>query len=283
MSATRRLVMILGAIWIALAAVGTVVFLLITFPPQPSSNVSQSIQDTLRIITIAAWPIFIGVVLAIIGTILVRRRDPGVPDPPPQELRGNPRMAGTWIGVVSAIVLTLAILGTITLSNEDVAETLGVGGRGTSATTTGGSGEATNLEVQVIAQQWQFTYRYPSFGGFESAHLVLPQNATVTLHVTSLDVVHSFWFPALGVKLDAVPLHDNTFSVQPQVVGTYRIVCGELCGLWHGSMSDNNAQIMSAADFASWAQQMQTVDAPVMKYLPPYSHTYVPDPPAYGT
>ena len=48
-------------------------------------------------------------------------------------------------------------------------------------------------------------------------------------------------------------------------------------------MSDNLAQVVSASDFASWAAQETTLDAPVMKYLPPYSYTYEPAPPAYGT
>jgi cytochrome c oxidase subunit 2 len=135
----------------------------------------------------------------------------------------------------------------------------------------------------VIAQQWAFTYRYPSFGGFESAQLVLPVGTNVTFHVTSLDVTHSFWYPAIGVKADAVAEHDNIFNTTTQVLGTYRIVCGELCGLWHGSMSDNNARVVSPADFQAWAQQQQQLDAPIMKFLPPYAYTYVPSPGAYGS
>ena len=61
------------------------------------------------------------------------------------------------------------------------------------------------FQVQVIGQQWQFTYRYPSLGGLESNQLVLPANTVVELHVTSLDVVHSFWAVELGVKADANP------------------------------------------------------------------------------
>lgn len=284
MSGTRRLVTTLGAIWVVLVVIGTVLFLVLPFPPNAASDVSQSIQDTTRIITIAAWPIFSLVVLALIGTIMVHRRDPAVPAKPARELRGNPRLAATWIGVVTVIVLTLAILGTLTLSSEEPAEALGLGGRAAGGGATGGTpGDANNLEVQVIAQQWQFTYRYPSYGGFESAQLVLPVKANVTFHITSLDVVHAFWYPAMGVKADAVPLHDNVFIAQPLKIGTYRIVCGELCGLWHGAMSDNNAQIMSSSDFSTWAQQQEQLDAPVMKYLPPYSHTYVPNPGAYGS
>ena len=65
------------------------------------------------------------------------------------------------------------------------------------------------LQVQVIGQQWQFTYRYPQFGGMETTQLVLPVNRPVAFHVTSLDVIHSFWAYQLAVKADANPGVDN--------------------------------------------------------------------------
>jgi cytochrome c oxidase subunit 2 len=286
MSPTRRLVTTLVVVWVALVVVGSTVVALLPYPPGPASDVSQSISDTTRLITWLSWPIFSGVVVAIIGGVLVHRRAPVNKVGTAAELRGNPRLAGIWVGTVGAIVLALAILGTITLSNEEAAEALGLGGRGTggSGNTVGGSvSDNSPLEVQVIAQQWQFVYRYPAYSGFESAHLVLPKGRPVVFHVTSLDVTHSFWMPALGVKADAVPVHDNMFNVQPNQIGTYRVECSELCGLWHGAMSDNNAQVVTPADFSLWTSQQQAEDAPVMKYLPPYSYTYVPDPPAYGS
>jgi cytochrome c oxidase subunit II len=283
MSPTRRLVVTLGAIWIALVVVGTVVFALLTFPPGNAANVSQSITDTLKLITFLAWPIFSLVVISLVGAMMIARRAPDAPAASAAGLRGNPRAAMAWTLVVGAVVLALAIFGTITLSSEGAAETLGVGGRAATGGTTGGTPEGSKLEVQVIAQQWAFTYRYPSFGGFESAQLVLPVGTNVTFHVTSLDVTHSFWYPAIGVKADAVAEHDNIFNTTTQVLGTYRIVCGELCGLWHGSMSDNNARVVSPADFQAWAQQQQQLDAPIMKFLPPYAYTYVPSPGAYGS
>jgi cytochrome c oxidase subunit 2 len=283
MSPTRRLVVTLGAIWIAAVVVGIVVLALLTFPPGNAANVSQSITDTIRLITFLAWPVFTLVIIALVGAMMIARRAPDHPAASAAGLRGNPRAATAWTVVVGAVVLALAIFGTITLSSEGAAETLGLGGRAASAGSTGGTPEGSKLEVQVIAQQWAFTYRYPSFGGFESAQLVLPVGTNVTLHVTSLDVTHSFWYPAIGVKADAVPEHDNIFNTTTQGLGTYRIVCGELCGLWHGSMSDNNARIVSSADFQAWAQQQQQLDAPIMKFLPPYAYTYVPSPGAYGS
>ena len=271
MSATRRLVYTLGAIWLVLAIVGVVILVVLPFPPGSASNVSQSVTDTMRLLAYAAWPVFSLTIIAIIGAVMVHRRDPDAPPASARALRGSPRLASTWIGVTGAIVLVLAIIGTITLSNDDA------------AATAGGTGGKSNLEVQVIAQQWQFTYRYPSLGGIESPHLVLPINTTVTFHITSLDVTHSFWLIALGVKADAVPLHDNIFYATTQQTGTYRVQCGELCGLWHGAMSDNNAQVLSAADFAAWGQQQTAEDTPIMKYLPPYSYVYEPSPGAYGS
>ena len=94
------------------------------------------------------------------------------------------------------------------------------------------------MDVQVIGQQWEFTYRYPSYGGVETPHLVLPANTLIRLHVTSLDVVHSFWAYQLGVKADANPGVDNVVYVQLKGPRTFHIRCAELCGLWHGYMFD---------------------------------------------
>jgi cytochrome c oxidase subunit 2 len=287
MSGTRRLVYSLGAIWLVLVVIGSFVIAILPMPPGAASNVAGSVTDTIRLLTWAAWPVFSLTIIAVIGAVLARRSDPDAATAPARELRGSPRMASTWIGVVGAVVLALAIVGTVTLGNDDAAQALGLGGRtisGDSGNVIGGAlDEGGYLPVQVIAQQWQFTYRYPTLGGFESAHLVLPNNTNVEFHITSLDVTHSFWLIALGVKADAVPLHDNVFLATTQQLGTYRSVCGELCGLWHGAMDDNSMQVVSAGDFDTWVAQEKALDAPIMKYLPPYSTTYVPDPAAYGS
>jgi cytochrome c oxidase subunit 2 len=133
------------------------------------------------------------------------------------------------------------------------------------------------LRVQVIGQQWQFTYRFPTYGGLETPHLVLPLGRVVELHVTSLDVVHSFWAYGLGVKADANPGVDNVAYVTPSSVGTFDVRCAELCGIWHGYMFDNG-QVVDEARFEAWIKEQQRVFAPVKRYLPPYSRTYLPDP-----
>ena len=134
-----------------------------------------------------------------------------------------------------------------------------------------------NFQVQVIAQQWEFTYRYPSLGGLETSQLVLPADTNIELHVTSLDATHSFWALQLGVKADANPGVDNVAYVQTKGARSFDIHCAELCGLWHGYMFDTG-EIMPATQFAAWVKQQQQVFASVAKYMPKYSTVYFPDP-----
>ena len=131
--------------------------------------------------------------------------------------------------------------------------------------------------MQVIAQQWEFTYRYPTYGGVETAQLVLPVGREIAFHVTSIDVVHSFWAYELGVKADANPGVDNVAFVKPKKLGTFQIRCAELCGLWHGYMFDTG-KVVTQAQFDSWIAARRSQFSPVSKYLPPYSRTYSPDP-----
>jgi cytochrome c oxidase subunit II len=138
-------------------------------------------------------------------------------------------------------------------------------------------GHAKAFDVQVIAQQWEFTYRYPSYGGVEVPHLVLPAHTLVRLDVTSLDAIHSFWAYQLGVKADANPGVDNVAYVQTKKPLTFDIHCAELCGLWHGYMFDTG-HVVDPATFAAWIKQQRSYFAPVLKYLPPYANSYLPDP-----
>jgi len=133
------------------------------------------------------------------------------------------------------------------------------------------------LQVQVIGQQWAFTYRYPQFGGMESSELLLPDNRWVEFHVTSLDVIHSFWAYQLGVKADANPGVDNVAYTEPKQLGTFRVQCNELCGLWHGAMY-NWGHIVPQTTFAKWAAAMQFKQANngILAELPPYRTTYDP-------
>jgi cytochrome c oxidase subunit 2 len=132
------------------------------------------------------------------------------------------------------------------------------------------------LPVQVIGQQWKFTYRYPTFGGFESSQLMVPANTTIAFNVTSLDVIHSFWAYQLGVKADANPQVNDVAFTTTKDPGTFIVRCSELCGIWHGSMYNNGA-VLSQTAFENWATTTEAANAANTALLPAFAWTYVPD------
>jgi cytochrome c oxidase subunit 2 len=187
-------------------------------------------------------------------------------------IRGNASVQFWWLVTTGVLVLFLATYGTIRLLAD------GSGGaQGPNPISTPQHPGERVLQVQVIAQQWAFTYRFPSYGGVETQQLDLPTNTLVEFHVTSLDVIHDFWAYQLGVKADANPGEDNIAYVNTEAPVKFVVRCAELCGLWHGYM-DNPGRVVPKAQFVSWVEQQEKKYAPVTKKLPPYSTTYFPQP-----
>jgi cytochrome c oxidase subunit 2 len=110
------------------------------------------------------------------------------------------------------------------------------------------------LRVDVVAQQFFWSYRYPEFDNKESDILRLPVNRSVVLRMTSKDVIHSFWVPEFGQKQDVVPGIHPTLHITPDRVGTYPVICTELCGLGHALMRSRTI-VMTGAAFQKWANQ----------------------------
>jgi cytochrome c oxidase subunit II len=266
-------------VWLVLAVAGDIGLALAPIPPGQASDLASSESFTIQLLALIGWPIFSAVLAALFFTLVVNRLAPPTAEVSADALRGNSRAATTWIVTTLVVVLSLAVYGTVALAIDQPGDGISTDSSALPMPTS----TSQPLEVQVIAQQWWFTYRYPTYGGIETPQLVLPVNQKIQFHVTSLDVVHSFWFYALGVKADAVPLNDNVVTATPTQIGTYRIQCAELCGLWHGNMADDTAMVVSPSAFAAWIQQETTLDAPIMKYLLPYSHTYEPSPTIYGS
>jgi cytochrome c oxidase subunit 2 len=185
--------------------------------------------------------------------------------------RGGSGIQVLWTVVTVVIVMSLAAFGAYVLSKDGAG-----GGQGPEAAFVP-AGSKTAMDVQVIGQQWAFTYRYPTFGGVETPHLVLPSDTLIRLHVTSLDVVHSFWAYQLGVKADANPGVDNVVYLTTKGPLTFQLRCAELCGLWHGYMFDTG-QVVTPAAFTAWIKEQKALYAPVTALLPPYATSYLPEP-----
>jgi cytochrome c oxidase subunit 2 len=109
--------------------------------------------------------------------------------------------------------------------------------------------------VNVTGRQWSWVFSYPDHEevGF-SPDLVLPVNRTIRLHMNSDDVLHSFWVPEFRVKQDLVPGLETTLRVTPTVIGEYKVLCAEICGLDHARMRAT-VRVVSEAEFDQWVAE----------------------------
>ena len=272
----RRLILIWLVLTIILTPLVVFVFAPIVPPGQGTVQSSGQVQDNTVLFGMST-PIALAV-LVYFGYALIafRERDlSSTLEGPP--LRGHAGIQTAWVAITAALVLFLGSYATYRM----LADGVGAGQGPNPIAVPSNPASGPPLQVQVIAQQWAFTYRFPSYGGVEVPHLELPANRLIEFHVTSLDVIHSFWAFQLGVKADANPGVDNIAYVETRKPMNFDIHCVELCGVWHGYMYDTG-HVVSDSDFASWISQQQQTYAPATKSLDPYSKTYFPDPQRRG-
>jgi cytochrome c oxidase subunit 2 len=174
--------------------------------------------------------VFLGVA-GLLGYLLVRfRARPGDDEPPQTE--GSRRLEIAWTAA-PALLLVVVFLFTI------------------STMRTMSSSAAAPLHIQVTGSQWWWEFRYPDSGAVTANEVHLPAGTPVQLDITSRDVIHSFWVPRIGWKMDAVPGKTNTMNFTPEQVGTYDGACSEYCGAQHAWMRIS-VVVEPRADFDRW-------------------------------
>jgi cytochrome c oxidase subunit 2 len=171
--------------------------------------------------------------LMVFSVLKFRARPDDDEDGPP--IHGHTGLEIFWTAIPTALVTAIAIFaGIVLVKNSDAG--------------------SNPLVVDVTAQQFAWTFDYPANGGKKATELTLPIGRKVKLQLNSLDVIHSFWVPQFGQKQDALPNppgHYQTLVVTPTRIGTYPIICTELCGLGHATMR-SWVHVVSAADFQSF-------------------------------
>jgi cytochrome c oxidase subunit II len=105
--------------------------------------------------------------------------------------------------------------------------------------------------IDVTARQWNWQVRYPDHGVVLQDELRLPAGRPVHVRTASMDVIHSFWVPRLGGKLDAIPGRRLVLRLQADEPGHYRGVCAEFCGVGHAHMP-MVVIAMAPAEFEAW-------------------------------
>ncbi|MFB6117665.1 cytochrome c oxidase subunit II [Halosegnis sp.] len=122
------------------------------------------------------------------------------------------------------------------------------------------------VEVEVIAQKYYWTYNYPEHrvnGSVVSATstagepLVIPKNRPVYFHVASVDWLHAFHVPDLGLKQDAFPEKYNTIKTVAYEEGTYQLYCAEYCGVGHSAML-GKVKVVSQEEYQQWLDKQKS-------------------------
>lgn len=120
-----------------------------------------------------------------------------------------------------------------------------------------------DLVVEVIGHQFFWEYRYPRYGiTLAEEPLVVPAGKVVTLNCTSVDVIHSWFVPAFGVKQDANPGRITNAWFKADAPGTYRGQCAELCGKLHAQMYIT-VKVLPEDEYKQWlAQKIAALPVP---------------------
>ncbi|HWF73781.1 MAG TPA: cytochrome c oxidase subunit II [Solirubrobacteraceae bacterium] len=118
--------------------------------------------------------------------------------------------------------------------------------------------EQPRLTVDVVASKWEWTFSYPAYGitarsgAVGDQPLVVPTGEAVRFELSSLDVIHSFWIPALRFKRAAFPGHTQNITLAFGSTGLFQGQCAEFCGLRHPEMIFS-VRVVTPQQFTAWA------------------------------
>ncbi len=207
----------------------------------PRGPVAEAIADLWWLMLVLGAVVFVAFA-ALLGLALLRRWDPGA-----DAEAAHRRLIGRWIvagGVVMPFVVIVVVFVATLRSMDAVPATAGE--------------EA--LEIEVIGRQFWYEVRYPQEGVVTANELHLPVGREVSFTLRSTDVIHSFWVPELGGKLDMMPGRTNTLVLQADQPGEYRARCAEFCGLQHARMG---LVVLAepTEDFEAWIADQRSTDA----------------------
>jgi cytochrome c oxidase subunit II len=233
----RKGIVQLVAIGIVIAIGVTLVAVLFQWLPTSASEEFDRIQDIYWFATVMSIVIF-ALVSAVVVYSVWKWRVPPDDDAEGPPIHGHTGLEIVWTAVPAILVIALGIVSAFVLSEN---------------------GEARDdaLQVKAIGQQFAWKFEYPEHGEFSSGELVLPVGRQAHFTMEAVDVLHSFWVPNFGQKMDAVPGIETEILVTPDRMGDFAVVCTELCGLGHATMRAK-ARVVSQDDFDAWIEEQQT-------------------------
>lgn len=212
--------------------------------PLNPKGVQGQEQLFLMLLSLGIMIVVVIVVYAIAVYVLVRFRARKGDHSIPKQVEGNVKLEVIWT-VIPIILLTILAIPTISYSFKHDRDA---------------SGDPNALKVKVTGHQYWWEFSYPDLGIETAQDLVLPVDRTIAFELTSVDVNHSFWIPAIGGKKDLNAGQKTHFLLTPTEVGVFKGKCAELCGPSHALM-DFKAVVLSDADFEAWIADMKQPSA----------------------
>ncbi len=212
-------------------AIATAVALLLPWLPDPASKERTRI-DFVTWFTVGICIFIFAIVAAVLLYAVYRFRAAPDDDSDGPPVHGNTGLEIVWTLIPTVLVTAIGIVSAVVLARNDA--------------------QAKNtLNINVTAEQFAWSFSYPEAKNLTTGILRLPVNRSIELHFQSKDVIHSFWVLQFGQKQDTVPGIKTELHITPTKVGTYPVICTELCGLGHAVMRSQTI-VMPQGDFDKW-------------------------------
>jgi cytochrome c oxidase subunit 2 len=210
--------------------------------PTPASDEADRISFLFWFVVVICIAIF-AIVAAMITYSVTHFRAAPDDDSDGPPIHGHTGLEIWWTLIPTILVTAIGVVSAVVLARNDAA----------------GSNP---LRVDVTAQQFAWSFSYPEAKGLTSGTLRLPLGRSIVLHLQSKDVIHSFWVPEFSQKQDTVPGLATTLHITPNRLGTFSVICTELCGLGHALMR-TTAIVMKPEAFDRWLKsQTKAVSSP---------------------
>lgn len=233
---------------VAMTAAISVVMLSISWDGQQASTAAPKIDQLLDVMIVLSAFVFSLVVVMLFYALWKFKAKPG-DESDGEPIHGNTRLEVAWTIIPTVIVLFGAGYSWSVLNDiEEPAKNA--------------------MTVDVFSQQYAWSFGYPGKDNvFSEGELHVPLDRQVQFKMHAQDVIHSFWVPEWRIKKDNVPGITTTAIVTPDKLGTYQLICTELCGFGHASMRAK-VVVETPADFRKWVAALsEKVPAPLAESI----------------
>ena len=225
---------------VVLTVVTSVIMLIPNWNGDQASTAAGKIDTLLDVMIVLSSFVFSIVIVMLVYAVWRWRVKPG-DEGDGSPIHGNTRLEITWTVIPTVIVLFGAIYSWITLDNIE-------------------AHDPNRMVVDVYSQQYAWHFDYPETGT-TSPELHVPVDRQIEFRMHALDVIHSFWVPEWRIKKDNVPGITTRAYITPDQVGSFNLVCTELCGWGHATMRAPVVVEPSQQAWQQWASSQPPIKA----------------------